>query len=117
MDLSCPECGSPMTLRPSKFGPGRQYYACTRYPDCRGAHGAHQDGTPLGIPANQATKDMRKAAHATFDTLWKGGYMSRGGAYVWMQKALGMTPDEAHIANFDTKTCARLIRAVWALSD
>jgi len=105
-----------MALRPSKFGAGRQYYACTRQ-GCRGAHGAHQDGTPLGIPANQATKNMRMSAHAVFDPLWRNGHMSRGEAYLWMQNALGMTADEAHIARFDKETCSRLIRAVWALGD
>lgn len=113
MSLTCPECGAPMELRPSKFGNDRVYYACT-VEGCRGAHGAHPDGRPLGKPADQATKKMRIAAHEEFDKLWKQGGMSRSEAYAWMRKVLGLTKDEAHIANFDSPTCGRLIRAVWA---
>lgn len=52
-NLSCPECGNPMVLCPTgKWGP---YYRCNTYPACPGAHGAHKDGTPLGVPANNAT--------------------------------------------------------------
>ena len=105
-----------MCLRPSRFGHDKVYYACT-VEGCRGAHGAHPDGTPLGKPADQATKRMRMAAHAEFDKLWKGGGMSRSEAYAWMQKTLGMTSDEAHIANFGIPTCKRLIEAVWAKLD
>ena len=112
MTLECPECGSSMELKPSKFGQDRMYYACT-VEGCPGAHGAHPDGTPLGKPADQATKRMRIAAHAEFDKLWQSGNMKRKQAYAWMQRALGMTSDEAHIGNFDSATCTRLIKAVW----
>jgi len=102
-----------MELRPSQFGKNRVYYACIA-DDCRGAHGAHPDGTPLGKPADQATKRMRMAAHAEFDKLWKRGDFTRKQAYAWMQETLGLTKEEAHIANFDIPTCKRLIEAVWA---
>jgi hypothetical protein len=52
-------------------------------------------------------------AHASFDRLWKGTpRMSRGAAYVWMQQAMDMTPDEAHIGRFDVEQCERLCRSV-----
>ena len=54
--LACPECAAPMELRPSRFG---QFYGCTRWPACDGTHGAHPNGSPLGTPANRATKDAR----------------------------------------------------------
>lgn len=109
--LTCPECAAPMHLRPSRFG---QFYGCTRYPACNGTHGAHPDGSPLGVPANRATKDARIAAHAAFDTLWKSGGMTRKEAYRWMGGALGMSKDEAHIGLFDIATCERLVAAVSA---
>lgn len=56
-------------------------------------------------------------AHAAFDTLWKGGEMPRGDAYRWMQGALGMSQDEAHIGRFDVATCDRLVAAVEARGD
>ena len=115
MTLACPECGSPMELRQGKIG-NRHYYACMRYPECKGAHGAHRDGTPLGIPADGATKAMRIAAHEVFDALWKDGRMTRSEAYAWMGEVMGLGPDEAHIGRFDKATCTRLIKAVWARS-
>jgi len=34
----CPQCGKPMVLRTAKTGPhaGRQFWGCTRYPNCKG---------------------------------------------------------------------------------
>jgi ssDNA-binding Zn-finger/Zn-ribbon topoisomerase 1 len=112
-ELTCPECGAGMTLKSSRFGP---FYGCARWPDtgCPGSHGAHPDGTPLGVPANRETKAARVRAHAAFDTLWRGGGMKRRAAYRWMQDALGLTSDEAHIGRFDVPTCERLIAAVEA---
>ena len=112
-DLACPECGNPMVLRPSVFGPG-PYYACSTWPACRGAHGAQYDGTPLGIPADQETKRDRVQAHEVFDRLWKRGNMGRWEAYAWMQRTLGLSPDEAHIGRFSSATCKLLILAVFA---
>lgn len=109
--LKCPECGGRMVLRESKYGP---FYGCADYPDCRAAHGCHPDGRPLGKPANKETKQARIAAHEAFDKLWKPpeGRMKRKDAYRWMQAALDMTKDEAHIGNFDKEQCAKLIEAV-----
>lgn len=113
--LRCPECGGRMVLRQSKYGP---FYGCADYPDCRAAHGCHPDGRPLGKPANKETKQARIVAHEAFDKLWKPpegkekGRMKRKEAYRWMQTALGMTKDEAHIGNFDKEQCARLVEAV-----
>ena len=111
--LLCPECGAPMALGSYK-STGNPYYRCRHWPDCRGSHGAHADGSPLGIPANQATKTMRIAAHDVFDRLWKRGRMTRSHAYHWMAHHLRMTREEAHIGRFTTEQCSALIRAVWA---
>lgn len=109
--LPCPECGDLLLLKKSRAG--NYFYGCRRWPECRGSHGAHPDGTPLGVPADAETKQMRVAAHEVFDSLWKEGTLTRKGAYTWMQRTLGMTVDEAHIGNFDIATCKRLINAVW----
>lgn len=109
-DLVCPECGAPMNLKPSRFG---LFYGCSKWAEtkCPGGHGAHRDGTPLGVPANKATKEARQAAHHVFDHLWKTNRMSRGAAYRWMQKVMGMTSDEAHIGRFSQAECKRLVLA------
>ena len=109
-DLTCPECGASMRLKPSRFG---LFYGCSTWSDtrCPGGHGARLDGTPHGIPANQETKKARQAAHYVFDHLWKEGHMSRSSAYRWMQKVMGMSPEEAHIGRFNREQCRTLVLA------
>lgn len=107
--LLCAECGSPMVLRHSRFGP---FFGCTSFPDCRGTHGAHPDGRPLGIPADRQTKKMRIEAHEAFDGLWQDRGWSRGRGYHWLQKVLRLGRDDCHIGRFDVRMCKRVIAAV-----
>lgn len=106
--LTCPEpgCGAAMQLRPSRFG---LFYGCVRFPTCRGTHGAHPDGRPLGVPASTETKQARIRAHEAFDRLWRSGRMDRRSAYHWMQQVMGLTSAEAHIGRFDRDQCEQLI--------
>src|SRR5208282_5226656 len=53
-DLKCGECGSLMVLRKSKKY-GTPFYGCSRFPECKGAHGAHTDGRPKGTPGDRKT--------------------------------------------------------------
>ncbi len=113
----CAECGAPMVLRSTiKYvyasRSPRLFYGCTRWPQCSGAHGAHPDGQPLGIPADRETRIARIAAHDAFDSLWKrdgGRRMSRRDAYRLMQHLMGMREDEAHIGRFTAEQCKELI--------
>lgn len=109
---ACGECSSPMRFVQRGEGE-RGFWGCTRYPECRGTHGAHPDGTPLGKPADAATRQARVRAHAAFDRLWDGddAPMARGEAYRWMRYTLGLTKDEAHIAEFEIDRCEELIKA------
>ncbi|MGD0280616.1 MAG: topoisomerase DNA-binding C4 zinc finger domain-containing protein, partial [Smithella sp.] len=36
--VSCPQCGSPMSLREAKRGQnaGKQFWGCSKFPQCRG---------------------------------------------------------------------------------
>lgn len=111
--IVCAECDGDMQLRSSKYG---VFYSCRRYPECRGSHGAHPDGKPLGTPGNSPTKQMRHSAHQVFDQLWRRGpdrVFSRGEAYVWMQKTVGI----AHIGSMSIAECKKLIQAVWDFKD
>ena len=57
------------------------------------------------------------AAHNAFDPLWNGDetvFDSRSAAYHWMQQAMGLNVEDAHIAKFDGPTCVRLVEAIWA---
>lgn len=104
----CGECGSLMVQRSSRFGP---FWGCSTFPTCRGTHGAHPDGTPLGTPANAETKVARIRAHDAFDTLWQTK-KERRDAYHWMRKAMGMSKDQAHIGRFNIEQCSRLVELV-----
>jgi ssDNA-binding Zn-finger/Zn-ribbon topoisomerase 1 len=110
-DLVCAECGARMVLRKSKFGP---FYGCTKFPECRGAHGAHQTGKPKGKPGDTATKKARIEAHTLFDRIWKEKLVkNRGAAYKWMQKALKLPKSQAHIGEFSEEQCRQLMKAVY----
>lgn len=105
LDHPCPECGEPMVLRNSKYG---LFYGCSSFPRCKATHGAHKDGRPLGIPADKKTKKARMRAHDVFDQLWKDKHMSRPEAYEWMQEAMDMSEEEAHIGRFTEEQCDEL---------
>jgi ssDNA-binding Zn-finger/Zn-ribbon topoisomerase 1 len=94
-----------MVLRNSKHGP---FYGCSTFPVCRGTHGAHPDGKPLGIPADKATRAARIRAHDVFDRIWKEGHMSRKNAYMWLAKA--MKRDVVHIGSMDVDECEAVVR-------
>ena len=44
-DLACPLCGDHLRIRERRDG--RPFYGCVRFPDCKGAHSALQDGQPI----------------------------------------------------------------------
>lgn len=103
--LNCPDCGAPMALRSGRHGP---FYSCTRYPACKGSHGAHPDGRPLGTPADAATRAARVAAHRAFDRLWSRAVPgSRKRAYAWLASELGVAV--VHMGEMDAATCARVV--------
>lgn len=99
-----------MTLRGSRFG---RFWGCSRYPQCKGTHGAHPDGRPLGKPADLATKKARTRAHAAFDALWRGahrgGGMTRAEAYEWLTAAMGST-EQVHIGALTIEECDQVVR-------
>lgn len=109
-DLQCGECGGLMQLRKSKFGP---FYGCASWPICEGTHGANQDGSPKGTPANKATRMARIRAHSIFDLIWKQAGKKRHEAYAWMRKAMGLSRSQAHIAMFTESQCELLIKLVY----
>ena len=86
----CPECDSKMSLRRSKYG---LFYGCSTWPACPGTHGAHPDGTPLGVPATQAVKQLRIRAHELLDARF-----GRQGYFGFLVKTLGIEREHAHVA-------------------
>jgi DNA topoisomerase-1 len=49
-DEKCPECASPMVMKRGRFG---KFFACTRYPDCKGTK-----SVPLGVPCPKCASDL-----------------------------------------------------------
>jgi hypothetical protein len=97
-----------MRLCGGKFGIA---YRCT-VGGCRGSHGAHPDGSPLGEPADIRTKKARIEAHDAFDRLWRHGPLTRSGAYRWMAEILGISKKAAHIGKLSHDSCTKLVGAV-----
>lgn len=103
--LKCPECAAPMVLRKTtKFktrdGRPRAFYGCSQFPYCKGTHGAHPDGTPLGVPADLETKRIRMAAHRAAELVFgswdtKSG---RDGFYNWLKSQAHL---KKHVAEMD----------------
>ena len=113
IDLKCGDCGAEMRLRTSPKW-DRPFYGCSKFPECRGSHGARTDGAPLGVPGNKETKLARIRAHKVFDVLWQDKLMTRGQAYSWMQKRMQLTKGEAHFSKFDVAECEKVIEFVKA---
>lgn len=113
----CPYCGKTIQLVDSSKVYGKSYgkiYLCSGYPKCDARVGVHKaTGQPLGAMADQKTRRWRKIAHTLFDQKWegkaKGRNKRRHRAYRWLQEAMGLSADKAHIAMFNEKQCKYLV--------
>lgn len=118
VNIHCPNCGAKATLHPASFvygnsrGTDKYLYVCDRYPACNSYVAAHRATLrPMGSLADAALRNKRIQAHRAFDRLWRSGLMTKKEAYQWMQAEFGLHEDQAHIAQFGTYMCDRLIRA------
>lgn len=91
-------------------GKPRRFWGCRNFPECKGTHGAHPDGTPMGIPADEETKKWRVKAHDVLTDIANKYGLSRNEQYSMIQGLMHMSPSEAHISNFNTEQCQKLIR-------
>jgi len=116
----CPYCGKKAekatgaTIYPHRADLyEKRFYLCE---PCDAYVGVHA-GTwlPFGRLANAELREIRRKAHALFDPLWKKGEMTRGEAYGWLSRSLGITREETHIGNFDVAMCQETINAVTEL--
>ena len=95
-----------MRLRKSRYG---LFYGCPEYPNCKGAHGAHKDGTPYGIPGNELTKQWRQIAHQIFDGWWRENHITRNDAYETLGDYMKLSREETHIGRFDIEKCQKVL--------
>lgn len=110
-DLGCPECGSNMILRKSRYG---YFYGCQEFPEtgCKGSVGARPDGTPVAMPTSMNEKEARTNATETFERLWKSGKMDRHDAFAWLCVKMQCKRSEAYIARFTIQQCEALIHFI-----
>ena len=118
--LQCADCGSRMRRRWSERR-RKWFYGCVRWPQCNGVLGCHPDGSPLGKPADSATRMARSRLHELFDGLWHGPArrMRRKDAYALLARLLGMRGEDCHIALFDADRCRESVKVleVWLRSN
>lgn len=115
-DMTCPYCGSRLVLR-SADGIYRDnhnntmLYVCARYPRCDSYVRTHP-GTkiPMGTPANQKLRSLRRETHKYFNELYHSGLMSKDEAYGWLSMQLQAPRSEAHIGYLGEYYCGKIIR-------
>lgn len=113
--MRCPYCGSPVVRVHSSVIYGRDVdygfmRRCSNFPKCDAYAGR---GATI---ANARLRELRKRCHRIFDQRWKSGRWTRGACYHWLQKVMGMTASQAHIAQFREADCEKLlciIDPVW----
>lgn len=110
LKVLCGECGEDMILKKSRHG---LFYSCSKFPVCRGSHGAHQgSGLPLGKPAKYETRRLRSEAHKIFDGYWKRIGLKKYDAYKFLANLMQIAPKKAHIALFNKSQCTKLIKKI-----
>ena len=84
-----------------------QFWRCE---PCGAYVGCHK-GTdqPLGNLADQNLRSLRRKAHASFDVLWKKGFMKRKTAYNWLADTLELDGESCHIGLFDAPMCRKVV--------
>lgn len=63
-------------------GKNKRFYQCKQWPECRGTHGAHPNGTPMGTPASKILREYRQKMHELIDEV----IPDRASQYAWLKK-------------------------------
>jgi len=108
----CPYCKNKSEyLKDSTKLYGKDYgpvYICW---DCRAWVGCHrpEPTKALGRLATKELRELKSAAHAAFDPIYKSNLKSRHEAYAWLSKQLGIPIKYTHIGMFGVETCKKVI--------
>jgi len=88
----------------------KNYYICDA---CDAYVGCHK-GTrkALGTLADIELRALRIAVHVRFDHMWTSGVITRKDAYITLAKRLKIPLTKCHIANFDIKTCKKVLEII-----
>lgn len=126
--VRCTHCGAPAQLHLSSaaFYAGRDFGPVWVCEPCSALVGCHKGTTnALGKPANKATRDLRKQAHAVFDPLWEAKVRlsgcsrtaARRAAYTWLAGQLGIHPGTCHISWMGSEELERVIAVCTAVRE
>lgn len=89
-----------------------KFYVCT---PCEARVGCHSEtGKPLGRLANAELRQAKMDAHASFDPIWKDGYLKRNVAYGWLRRQMGLCKEDCHIGKFDLEQCSKVVELASA---
>lgn len=119
-EVRCTHCGALAQLHPSSasFYNGQDYGPVWACAPCSALVGCHKGTTnALGSPADKATRQLRRRAHALFDPLWEAKVRltgcsrkkARGAAYRWLAEQLGVPPSACHISWMGPEQVQRVI--------
>ena len=114
---SCSYCGAIATLvsgaqlyphRPELVE--RRFWECAACQAWVGCHTPRGDDDPecprpLCTLADASLRRWRNSAHALFDPLWQSGQMTRGQAYEWLAKKMGLSKAQCFIGGFTEAQC------------
>jgi hypothetical protein len=90
----CPKCGNEARTAMTQYGV--RAFCCDLWSwDC----------APL---VDAETHEARKAAHESFDRVWKERQMSRGQAYRLLADRMGLTREQCHMKLMDAETARRV---------
>ena len=118
-DIWCPYCGRKAVLRSATYvygerciSPEKHLYVCSGYlKHCDAYVGVHEHNLmPLGTMADGELRHLRIEAHYALDAVWKRGYMTRKGAYVWLANKMNLREKDMHIGLFSYYCCQESIR-------
>jgi len=90
-------------------------WICSDYPACDSYVGCHDDGKPLGTPANKELRHARNQAHQAFDKLWRIhddrflDKAERSKHYANLARWLAVPTWLCHIGMFDEGQCERVL--------
>jgi len=115
MKVICPYCNKDAVLVDSSVVYGKSYGNIWLCAPCKAYVGCHKrTNKPLGRLADAELRTWKKMAHQHFDPLWKQGFMTRGEAYQWLAKKMGIPRKKCHIGMFDIDQCKQVSDACFA---
>ena len=98
----CPKCNEFTELVESSEIYGTDFGLLYRCPTCHAYVGCHKGSlNAKGSVAGRNLRELRKAAHHSFDSMWKSGDMNREDAYAWLSERLGTPRFLTHVGMFD----------------